>query len=76
MEEITLEGTRVSYVYYQWKCPYEKSLETYRMHVVYEYKLNLFYASNLVRDNNQHKRAFGIKYVFQAHKILHVNIWA
>ena len=23
-EEITLKGTRVSCVYYQWKCPYEK----------------------------------------------------
>ena len=25
-EEITLKGIRVSWVYYQWKCPYEKSL--------------------------------------------------
>ena len=33
-EEITSKGTRVSRVYYQWKCPYEKSLETYRMHLV------------------------------------------
>ena len=30
-EEITSKGTRVSYVYYQ----YEKSLETYRMHLKY-----------------------------------------
>ena len=30
-EEITLKGTRVSCVYYQWKCSYEKSLETYLM---------------------------------------------
>ena len=30
-EEITWKGTRVSCVYYQWKCPYEKSLETYLM---------------------------------------------
>ena len=30
-EEITLKGTRVSCVYYQSKCPYEKSLETYLM---------------------------------------------
>ena len=28
-EEITWKGTRVSCVYYQWKCPYEKCLETY-----------------------------------------------
>ena len=30
-EEITSKGTRVSCVYYQQKCPYEKSLETYLM---------------------------------------------
>ena len=30
-EEITSKGTRVSCVYYQKKCPYEKSLETYLM---------------------------------------------
>ena len=30
-EEITSKGTRVSCVYYQWKCTYEKSLETYLM---------------------------------------------
>ena len=28
-EEITSKGNRVSCVYYQQKCPYEKSLETY-----------------------------------------------
>ena len=35
-EEITSRGLE-SYlcVYYQWKCPYEKSLKTYRMHLVY-----------------------------------------
>ena len=33
-EEITSKGTRVSCVYYQSKCPREKSLETYRMHLV------------------------------------------
>ena len=33
-EEITSKGTRVSCVYYQWKCPYEKSLETYLMILV------------------------------------------
>ena len=33
--EITLKGTRVSCVYYQEKCPYEKSLETYLMILVY-----------------------------------------
>ena len=36
-EEITSKGTRVSCVYYQWKCPYEKSLETYLMILVYIY---------------------------------------
>ena len=30
-EEITSKGIKVSCVYYQWKCPYEKSLETYFM---------------------------------------------
>ena len=33
-EEITSKGTWVSCVYYQEKCPYEKSLKTYRMHLV------------------------------------------
>ena len=33
-EEVTSKDTRVSCVYYKWKCPYEKSLETYRMHLV------------------------------------------
>ena len=34
-EEITSKENRVSCVYYQWKCLYEKSLETYRMHFIY-----------------------------------------
>ena len=34
-EDITSKGTRVSSVYYQQKCPYEKSLETYLMILVY-----------------------------------------
>ena len=34
-EEITSKGTRVLCVYYQWTCQYVKSLETYRMHLVY-----------------------------------------
>ena len=33
-EEITSKGTRVSCVYYQLKCPYEQSLETYLMILV------------------------------------------
>ena len=33
-EEITSKKTIVLHVYYQQKCPYEKSLETYRMHLV------------------------------------------
>ena len=40
LEEITSKGIRVSWVYYQQKCPYEKSLEIYRMHVVYMYVCN------------------------------------
>ena len=32
-EEVTLKGTRVSCVNYQEKCPNEKSLETYRVHL-------------------------------------------
>ena len=35
LEEITSKGTRVSCVYYQQKCPYEKSLETYLMILVH-----------------------------------------
>ena len=35
LEEITSNETRVSCVYYQWKCPYKKSLETYLMILVY-----------------------------------------
>ena len=34
-EEITSKGTRVSCVYYQYKCPYKKSLGTYLMILVY-----------------------------------------
>ena len=34
-EEISSKGTRVSCMYYQLKCPYEKSLETYLMILVY-----------------------------------------
>ena len=34
-EEITWKGTRVLCVYYQWKCPYEKRLETYLMIFVF-----------------------------------------
>ena len=34
-EEITSKGTRVSCVYYQYECLYEKSLETYLMILVY-----------------------------------------
>ena len=36
-EEITSTGTRVLCVYYQQKCPYEKSLENYLMILVYIY---------------------------------------
>ena len=41
-EQITSKGTRVSCVYYQWNCPYEKSLETYRMRLVYKQDLVLY----------------------------------
>ena len=34
-EEITSKGTRVSCVYSQYKCPYEKSPETYLMTLIY-----------------------------------------
>ena len=37
LEELTSKGTRVSYVYYQKKCPYKKSLETYLMILIYIY---------------------------------------
>ena len=36
-EKITSKGNRVSCVYYQYKCPYEKSLETHLMILVYIY---------------------------------------
>ena len=42
-EEIASKGTRVSCVYYQWKCPYEKSLETYLMVLVYSCIMQLLY---------------------------------
>ena len=35
LEEISSKRTRVSCVYFQEKCPYEKSLETYFMILVY-----------------------------------------
>ena len=34
-EEITSKGSRVLCVYYQYKCPYKKSLETYLMILVH-----------------------------------------
>ena len=34
--EITSKGTRVSWVYYQSKCPYEKSLETHLMILIFQ----------------------------------------
>ena len=36
-EEIPSKGARVSWVYYQYRCPYQKSLETYLMILVYIY---------------------------------------
>ena len=45
-EEITSKGIRVSCVYYQWKCPYEKSLETYRMHLVWIFRPSRLGLSN------------------------------
>ena len=42
LDEITSKGTRVSCVYYQWKYPYEKSLETYLMILRHIYTLKLF----------------------------------
>ena len=55
-EEITSKGTRISYVYYQEKCPYEKSLETYLMILVSIYMKcsakNVFRpTSNLMSDS-------------------------
>ena len=47
LEEITSKGTRVSCVYYQQKYQYEKSRETYRMHLVYIVQLEG--NSNMVR---------------------------
>ena len=43
-EEITSKGIRVLCVYYQYKCPYEKSLETYLMILVshlFSFSLNV-----------------------------------
>ena len=48
-EEITSKGTRVSCVYYQWKCPYEKSLETYLMILVYTYIFIYMYINRCLR---------------------------
>ena len=49
-EEITSKGTRVSCLYYQWKCPYEKSLETYLMILVYIYIYMNSYKLSLIID--------------------------
>ena len=65
-EEITSKGTRVSCVYYQQKCPYEKSLETYLMIFVHtivdNYNIyatyqqhNTNYFCNLVQISSLHK---------------------
>ena len=47
LEEITSKEIRVSCVYYQWKCLYEKSLEPFCMHLVYIYVsiLSIFHIS-------------------------------
>ena len=45
--EITLKGTRVSCVYSQIECPYEKGLETYRMYLVFKL-VAIFLASLLM----------------------------
>ena len=37
LEEITSKGTRISCVYYQYKCPYEKRLENNWRHLVFIY---------------------------------------
>ena len=44
-EEITWKGTRVSCMYYQWKCPYEKSLETNLMILISIGKENKMYTT-------------------------------
>ena len=40
--EITSKGTRVSCVYFQLKCPYEKSLEIYLMILIYIYNIYIY----------------------------------
>ena len=50
LEEITSKGTRVSCVYYQQKCPYEKSLETYLMIHVYIYIYIVLTSYNQITD--------------------------
>ena len=45
--EITSRGTGVSCVYYQLKCPYEKSLETYLIILVCLLKDIVFYATSI-----------------------------
>ena len=47
-EEITLKGTRVSCVYYQYKYPYEKSLETYLIILVCSFTLKFNYLYPLI----------------------------
>ena len=51
-EEFTSKETRVSYVYYQWKCPYEKSLETYLMILVFLSNTNNLHAPTRFQINN------------------------
>ena len=53
-EEITSKGTRVSRMYYQLKHPYEKSLETYRMRLVYIYIYIYIYVYLFIYQLHRH----------------------
>ena len=54
LKEIPSKGTRVSCVSYQWKCPYEKSVETYLMILVYIYIYIHMYVSQVFINNMLH----------------------
>ena len=71
-EEITSKGTRISCVYYQWKCPYEKSLETYLMILVHMGKLDS--ALNNQQKLSCHKIKPSWQYLIDYHSFVKKSI--
>ena len=70
LEEITSKGTRVSCVYYELKCPYEKNLETYCMHLVYIY-LYIY----ISEDKSLHINILGYIFIYIYVRIYSYTSW-